>query len=175
MLLSPLSLHIMGLFSISLLYQWKFIFGGNQFHLILLCRFHTITTAYYRGALGIMMVYDVTKEKTFHNISKWMRKIEENANEDVERILVANKCDLVSQRQITKERGETLAKNHGIRHVETSALSSDNIDHAFTLLTQDILNKVCPPVREENVKNGKGKKKKVNLKGSAGSHHKSCC
>lgn len=121
------------------------------------------------------MVYDVTKEKTFHNISKWMRKIEENANEDVERILVANKCDLVSQRQITKERGETLAKNHGIRHVETSALSSDNIDHAFTLLTQNILNKVCPPVREENVKNGKGKKKKVNLKGSAGSHHKSCC
>ncbi|PFX23835.1 Ras-related protein Rab-10 [Stylophora pistillata] len=123
-------------------------------------RFHTITTAYYRGALGIMMVYDVTNEKTFHNISKWMRKIEENANEDVERILVANKCDLESQRQVTRERGEMLAKNHHIRHVETSALSSNNVDHAFTLLTQDILNKVCPPVREENMKNGKGKKKK---------------
>lgn len=104
-----------------------------------------------------------------------MRKIEENANEDVERILVANKCDLESQRQVTRERGEMLAKNHHIRHVETSALSSNNVDHAFTLLTQDILNKVCPPVREENMKNGKGKKKKVNLKGSSGSHHKSCC
>ena len=120
------------------------------------------------------MVYDVTNEKTFHNISKWMRKIEENANEDVEKILVANKCDLESQRQITRERGEMLAKNHDIRHVETSALSSENIEQAFTLLTQDILNKVCPPVIEENMKNGKGKKKRVNLKRSS-SPHKSCC
>ena len=137
-------------------------------------RFHTITTAYYRGALGIMLVYDVTNEKSFHNISKWMRKIEENANEDVEKILVANKCDLEEKRKVTRERGEMLAQNHCIRYVETSALSSSNIDHAFTLLTQDILNKVCPPVQEENMKNGKGKKKRVNLKGSS-TPHKSCC
>ena len=121
-----------------------------------------------------MMVYDVTNENSFHNISRWMRKIEEHANEDVEKILIANKCDLEEKRKVTRERGETLAQNHRIRYVETSALSSSNIDHAFTLLTQDILNKVCPPVREENMKNGKGKKKRVNLKGSS-SPHKSCC
>jgi len=121
-----------------------------------------------------MMVYDVTNEKSFHNISKWMRKIEEHANEDVEKILVANKCDLEEKRKVTRERGEMLAQNHCIRYVETSALSSSNIDLAFTLLTQDILNKVCPPVQEENMKNGKGKKKRVNLKGS-NPPHKSCC
>lgn len=103
-----------------------------------------------------------------------MRKIEEHANEDVEKILVANKCDLEDKRLITRERGEMLAQNHSIRHVETSALSSENIEQAFILLTQDILNKVCPPVREENMKNGKGKKKRVNLKGSSSSH-KPCC
>lgn len=121
-----------------------------------------------------MLVYDVTNEKTFHNISKWMRKIEEHANEDVDRILVANKCDLESKRQITRERGEMLAQNHGIQHVETSALSSENVDRAFILLTQDILNRVCPPVEEENVKNGKGKKKRVKLKRSS-APHKPCC
>lgn len=103
-----------------------------------------------------------------------MRKIEEHANEDVEKILVANKCDLEEKRKVARERGEILAQNHCIRYVETSALSSANIEQAFTLLTQDILNKVCPPVQEEKMKNGKGKKKRVNLKGSS-SPHKSCC
>ena len=138
------------------------------------CRFHTITTAYYRGALGIMLVYDVTNEKTFNNISKWMRKIEEHANEDVDRILVANKCDLASKRQVSRERGELLAQNHGVQHVEASALSSENVDQAFTLLTQQILNRVCPPVQEETAKNGKGKKKRVKLRRAA-SPHKPCC
>ena len=139
-------------------------------------RFHTITTAYYRGALGIMLVYDVTNEKTFTNISKWMRKIEEHANEDVDTILVANKCDLESRRKVTRERGEMLAQNHGIKHVETSALSSENVDQAFIVLTQDILNRVCPPVQEESVKTGKGKgkKKRVILKRSS-SPRLSCC
>lgn len=103
-----------------------------------------------------------------------MRKIEEHANEDVEKILVANKCDLEEKRKVAREGGEILAQNHCIRYVETSALSSANIEQAFTLLTQDILNKVCPPVQEEKMKNGKGKKKRVNLKGSS-SPHKSCC
>ncbi|KAL9971066.1 hypothetical protein ACROYT_G023551 [Oculina patagonica] len=138
-------------------------------------RFNTLPTAYYRGARGILVVYDVTNEKSFHNISKWMRKIEEHAIEDVEKILVANKCDLEEERVITKERGEMLAQNHGIRYVETSALTGENIEQAFTLLTQDILNKVLlTPVKEENMKDGKDKKKRVNLKGSS-SPHKSCC
>lgn len=140
----------------------------------MISRFHTITTAYYRGALGIMLVYDITNEKTFNNISKWMRKIEEHANEDVDRILVANKSDLENKRQVARERGEMLAHHQGIQHVETSALSSENIDRAFTLLTQQILNRVCPPVQEEATKNGKGKKKRVNLK-RTGSPHKPCC
>lgn len=63
-------------------------------------RFRTITTAYYRGAMGIMLVYDVTNEKSFDNIKNWIRNIEENASADVEKMLLGNKCELNSGRQV---------------------------------------------------------------------------
>lgn len=63
-------------------------------------RFRTITTAYYRGAMGIMLVYDITDEKSFENIKNWIRNIEENASADVEKMLLGNKCELNDKRQV---------------------------------------------------------------------------
>jgi small GTP-binding protein len=63
-------------------------------------RFRTITTAYYRGAMGIMLVYDITNEKSFENIKNWIRNIEENASADVEKMLLGNKCELNEKRQV---------------------------------------------------------------------------
>lgn len=63
-------------------------------------RFRTITTAYYRGAMGIMLVYDITQEKSFENIKNWIRNIEENAAADVEKMLLGNKCELNDKRQV---------------------------------------------------------------------------
>lgn len=63
-------------------------------------RFRTITTAYYRGAMGIMLVYDITNEKSFDNIKNWIRNIEENASADVEKMLLGNKCDFPEKRQV---------------------------------------------------------------------------
>jgi len=57
-------------------------------------RFRTITTAYYRGAMGILLVYDVTSKKTFENITNWLKNIEEHAAEGVEQLLVANKVTI---------------------------------------------------------------------------------
>ncbi|KAG7222635.1 hypothetical protein INR49_026244 [Caranx melampygus] len=71
-------------------------------------RFHTITTSYYRGAMGIMLVYDITNAKSFENISKWLRNIDEHANEDVERMLLGNKCDMEDKRVVPKAKGEQL-------------------------------------------------------------------
>ena len=68
-------------------------------------RFHTITTSYYRGALGIMLVYDITDAKSFDNITKWLRAIQEHANPNVEKIILANKCDMEDKRLISKEKG----------------------------------------------------------------------
>ncbi|XP_027488016.1 ras-related protein Rab-10-like, partial [Corapipo altera] len=72
-------------------------------------RFHTITTSYYRGAMGIMLVYDITNAKSFENISKWLRNIDEHANEDVERMLLGNKCDMEDKRVVPKAKGEQVS------------------------------------------------------------------
>uniref|UniRef100_V9IF95 Ras-related protein Rab-8A n=1 Tax=Apis cerana TaxID=7461 RepID=V9IF95_APICE len=101
-------------------------------------RFRTITTAYYRGAMGIMLVYDVTNEKSFENIKNWIRNIEENASADVEKMLLGNKCELTEKRQVSKERGEQLAVEYGIKFMETSAKSSINVEEAFYTLARDI-------------------------------------
>lgn len=73
-------------------------------------RFHTITTSYYRGAMGIMLVYDITNEKSFENIVKWLRNIDEHANEDVEKMILGNKCDIEDKRMVSREKGEGVSK-----------------------------------------------------------------
>lgn len=110
-------------------------------------RFHTITTSYYRGAMGIMLVYDITNAKSFDNIAKWLRNIQEHANEDVEKMILGNKCDMEDKRVISKERGETIAIENGIRFLETSAKTNINIERAFVELSESILEKT-PGVSE---------------------------
>jgi len=105
-------------------------------------RFHTITTSYYRGAMGIMLVYDITNPKSFDNIAKWLRNIDEHASEDVEKMLLGNKCDMADKRMVSKERGEQIAREHGIRFLETSAKANINIDKAFYDLAEAILEKM---------------------------------
>ncbi|KAK7800855.1 hypothetical protein U0070_011165 [Myodes glareolus] len=95
-------------------------------------RFKTITTAYYRGAMGIILVYDITDEKSFENIQNWMKSIKE-------RLLLGNKCDMEAKRKVQKEQADKLAREHGIRFFETSAKSSMNVDEAFNSLAHDIL------------------------------------
>ncbi|XP_054646089.1 ras-related protein Rab-8A isoform X1 [Dunckerocampus dactyliophorus] len=92
-------------------------------------RFRTITTAYYRGAMGIMLVYDITNEKSFDNIKNWIRNIEEHASADVERMVLGNKCDVNDKRQVSRERGEKLALEYGIKFMETSAKANINVEN----------------------------------------------
>lgn len=101
-------------------------------------RFRTITTAYYRGAMGILLVYDITNEKSFDNIKNWIRNIEEHASSDVERMVLGNKCDMVDRRQVSRERGEQLAIEYGIKFMETSAKANINVEEAFFTLARDI-------------------------------------
>ncbi|ESO03441.1 hypothetical protein HELRODRAFT_157126 [Helobdella robusta] len=104
-------------------------------------RFHTITTSYYRGAMGIILVYDITSLKTFENISKWLRYIDEHANADVEKMILGNKCDMEDRRQVPKEKGQEIADQHHIPFLETSAKSNVNVERAFLQLAQAILDK----------------------------------
>ncbi|PAA72367.1 hypothetical protein BOX15_Mlig016792g2 [Macrostomum lignano] len=101
-------------------------------------RFRTITTAYYRGAMGILLVYDVTNAKSFDNIRTWIGNINQHANPDVEKMLLANKCDMNDRRMIAKEMGERLANEHQLRFMETSAKSGINVEEAFLAMARDI-------------------------------------
>ncbi|XP_078468610.1 ras-related protein Rab-8A-like isoform X1 [Lampetra planeri] len=101
-------------------------------------RFRTITTAYYRGAMGIMLVYDITSEKSFENIKNWIRNIEEHASADVQKMVLGNKCDMNDRRQVTKDRGEKLAEDYNIQFMETSAKASINVEEAFFTLAREI-------------------------------------
>lgn len=92
--------------------------------------------------MGIMLVYDITQEKSFENIKNWIRNIEENASTDVEKMLLGNKCELNEKRQVTKERGEQLAIEYGIKFLETSAKNSINVEEAFFTLARDIKSKM---------------------------------
>jgi Ras-related protein Rab-8A len=89
-----------------------------------------------------MLVYDITQEKSFENIKNWIRNIEENASTDVEKMLLGNKCELNEKRQVTKERGEQLAIEYGIKFLETSAKNSINVEEAFFTLARDIKSKM---------------------------------
>ena len=97
--------------------------------------------------MGIMLVYDITNGKSFDNIAKWLRNIQEHANEDVEKMILGNKCDMEDKRAISKERGETIARENGVRFLETSAKTNVNIERAFMELSESILDKT-PDVTE---------------------------
>jgi len=101
-------------------------------------RFRTITQTYYKGAMGIILVYDVTQEPTFNNITNWLKQIDSHASEDVARVLVANKIDLPN-RVVSKEQGEQLGQQYGLTYFETSALTGVNINELFYHLAQQII------------------------------------
>lgn len=101
-------------------------------------RFRTITTAYYRGAMGILLVYDVTDEKSFSNIRTWYANVEQHASEGVSKILVGNKSDYDEKRVVTTEQGQALADELGIRYIETSAKTNSQVEDAFFNLARDV-------------------------------------
>ncbi|KAF0476417.1 ras-domain-containing protein [Gigaspora margarita] len=92
----------------------------------------------YRHVLGIALVYDVTNERSFNNIRDWFNDVEMYASEGVNKILIGNKCDWVEKKVITKEQGQALADEFGIKFLEVSAKANINVEEALFILTRDI-------------------------------------
>jgi GTPase SAR1 family protein len=110
-------------------------------------RFRTITTAYYRGAMGILLVYDVSDMNSFESVRNWMRQIDQNAAENVNRILIGNKCDVdPSERKVSYDQGKELADEFDIKFFETSAkLNNDtNDDNPFLSIARDMVERSIP-------------------------------
>ncbi|XP_055324895.1 ras-related protein Rab-8A [Sitodiplosis mosellana] len=102
-------------------------------------RFRTLTTAYYRGAMGILLMYDVTSLESYNNLSYWLRNIQENAAPDVVKVLAGNKCEApATQRAVDKERGMKIAENFDMPFFEVSCKQNINIEEAFLTLARKI-------------------------------------
>ena len=92
--------------------------------------------------MGILLVYDITRPSSFDNLAKWLRTILEHSSSDVEKMILGNKCDMEEQRRIPKERGESIARENGIKFLETSAKTNVNVEEAFLQISESILDKL---------------------------------
>ncbi|EAN34442.1 GTP-binding protein YPT31/YPT8 [Theileria parva strain Muguga] len=102
-------------------------------------RYRAITSAYYRGARGAIVVYDIASKQSFYNVSRWLSELNEYGDANMIIALVGNKSDLTHLREVTYEDGERYAKSNNLIFFETSCLSNENIDTTFT----ELLNLIC--------------------------------
>lgn len=105
-------------------------------------RFRTITTSYFRGAQGILLVYDVTDRRSFESIRNWVGQIQQHADVHVNKILIGNKCDMTPQRVVTTEEGQSLANDFGIQFFETSAKNDVNVEKSFVTIAREVKNRM---------------------------------
>ena len=136
-------------------------------------RFRTVVSTYFRGAHGILLLYDVTNRDSFKNLESWLIEIEKNAKEKVLKILIGNKCDLTDDREITTEEGKAFALRNGMEFMETSAKMNTNVTEAFETLGK-LMIEFNSKSNTLSQKNNEGK----NLKASSGMNlktKKGCC
>ncbi|GAV07165.1 hypothetical protein RvY_17040 [Ramazzottius varieornatus] len=94
-------------------------------------RYRAITSAYYRGAVGALLVYDVCKHMTFDSVERWLRELRDNADQKIVIMLVGNKSDLRHLRAVPTEEAKSFAEKNGLTFIETSALDATNVEQAF--------------------------------------------
>ncbi|VAI17446.1 unnamed protein product [Triticum turgidum subsp. durum] len=105
--------------------------------LFFLCRYRAITSAYYRGAVGALVVYDVTRHVTFENVERWLKELRDHTDANIVIMLVGNKADLRHLRAVSVEDAKAFAERESTFFMETSALEAMNVENAFTeVLTQ---------------------------------------
>jgi len=112
-------------------------------------RFRTITSSYYRGAHGIIVVYDVTDQESFNNVKQWLQEIDRYACENVNKLLVGNKCDLTNKKVVDYTSAKEYADQLGIPFLETSAKNATNVEQAFMTMAAEIKNRVGPPAAQQ--------------------------
>jgi len=105
-------------------------------------KYRAITSAYYRGAVGALLVYDITRTPTFEHLERWLSELLDHADKDIRVMLVGNKSDLRHMRTVTTEQATEFAQKHKLSFIETSALDQTNVEQAFTDILKQIYEKV---------------------------------
>uniref|UniRef100_A0A8C5MA87 RAB2A, member RAS oncogene family n=1 Tax=Leptobrachium leishanense TaxID=445787 RepID=A0A8C5MA87_9ANUR len=112
--------------------------------------FRSITRSYYRGAAGALLVYDITRRDTFNHLTTWLEDARQHSNSNMVIMLIANKSDLESRREVKKEEGEAFAREHGLVFMETSAKTASNVEEAFINTAKEIYEKIQEGVFDIN-------------------------
>lgn len=110
----------------------------------------SITRSYYRGAAGALLVYDITRRETFNHLTTWLEDARQHSNSNMVIMLIGNKSDLDSRREVKKEEGEAFAREHGLVFMETSARTAANVEEAFINTAKEIYEKIQEGVFDIN-------------------------
>ncbi|XVF73533.1 hypothetical protein PTKIN_Ptkin12aG0209300 [Pterospermum kingtungense] len=133
-------------------------------------RFRTITSSYYRGAHGIIIVYDVTDQESFNNVKQWLSEIDRYASDNVNKLLVGNKCDLTANKVVSYETAKAFADEIGIPFMETSAKDSTNVEQAFMAMAASIKDRMASQPAMNNAK-----PQTVQIRGQPVAQNNGCC
>ena len=128
-------------------------------------RFRTITSAYYRGADGVVMVYDITHRESFDHVSEWLAEVNKHASEDCCKLILGNKSDAPG-RAVTAEEARAKSEELSVPFLETSAKSNTNVEEAFLTLASELLRRA--PAEQP-------RKKRLSLAASAKEKGRKCC
>ena len=137
-------------------------------------RYKSITSAYYKGAKGALLVYDTTSGQSFENISKWLSEIKEKTNKETKLILIGNKIDLKDSKVVSTELALAKAKEWGMPLMETSAKDATNVKEAFHDLLKEMyfeLNKTLQMVENKKLESNNAIQLDVNEE----KKKKGCC
>ena len=119
-------------------------------------RYKSITAAYYKGASGAILVYDVTNRTSFNNVDRWFQEIKDCSSADIKILMVGNKTDLEDNIVVSKEMSSNKASDLNIPVIETSALNASNVKEAFHLMIKEIYKIVIGKIDENNINNNDG-------------------
>ncbi|KAG9144247.1 hypothetical protein Leryth_023041 [Lithospermum erythrorhizon] len=140
-------------------------------------RYRAITSAYYRGAVGALLVYDITKRPTFENVERWLSELRNHADSNIVIMLAGNKADLNHLRGVQDHEAKSLAEKEGLSFLETSALEALNVEKAFQTILKDIytiVSRKALAAQEAGVVPGQGTEIKIE-ENSGKVEKKACC
>ncbi|KAJ1735172.1 Rab GTPase ypt31 [Coemansia sp. BCRC 34490] len=122
-------------------------------------RYRAITSAYYRGAVGALLVYDIAKHPTYENVTRWLKELRDHADSNIVIMLVGNKSDLRHLRAVPTDEAKQFASENGLFFIETSALDASNVEDSFQKILTEIYRIVSNKAIEssqDNVQPGTG-------------------
>jgi len=141
-------------------------------------RYRAITAAYYRGAVGALLVYDISKQATYANVNRWLKELRDHADSNIVIVLVGNKSDLKHLRAVSTDEAKQYCADNNLTFIETSALDGSNVDAAFQNILTDIYRIVSSKSLAENseiIKPSEGNKIPLDPSVDPKANNKGCC